>query len=39
MCLYESETQLRLFPYTALTDGVYNQDGGCLRRGTDWVFK
>jgi len=33
-----SENKQRLFPYTALTDCFYNQDGGCLLRGTDWVF-
>ena len=33
-----SENKQRLFPYTALTDWVYNRDGVCLLRGTDWVF-
>ena len=26
-----------LFPCTTLT-GLYNRDGVCLLRGTDWVF-
>ena len=32
-----SENKQRLFPYTALTDWFYNQDGVCLLRGTDWM--
>ena len=32
-----SENKHRLFPYTPLT-GLYNRDGVCLLRGTDWVF-
>jgi len=33
-----SENKQWLFPYTALTDCLYNRDGVCLLRGTDWVF-
>src|SRR5215510_2086637 len=28
----------RLFPYTALTDWLYNRDRVCLLCGTDWIF-
>ena len=31
--LCASENKQRLFPYTALTDGLYNRDGVCLLRG------
>ena len=32
-----SENKQRLFPYTALT-GLYNRDGMCLVRSTDWML-
>jgi len=37
--LYGSENKQKLFPFTALTDWFYNQDGVYLLRGTDCVFK
>ena len=33
-----SQNEQPLFPYTTLTDCLYNRDGVCLLRGTDWVF-
>ena len=33
-----SENKQRLFPCTALLTGLYNWDGVCLLRATDWVF-
>ena len=33
-----SQNKQRLFPYTALTDWFYNQDGECLLRATDCIF-
>ena len=38
LLLYGSQNKPRLFPYTTLTDWIYNRDGVCLLRGTDWVF-
>jgi ribosomal protein S26 len=35
--LCESENKQRLFPYTALTDWLFNW-GVCLLRGTDWFY-
>ena len=35
LCGYQNKQ--RLFPYTTLT-GLYNRDGVCLLRGTDWIF-
>jgi len=32
--LYGSQSEQRLFPYTALADSFYNRDGACLLRGT-----
>jgi hypothetical protein len=32
-----SQNKQRLFPYTTLT-GLYNRDGLCLLRGTDWML-
>jgi hypothetical protein len=34
-----SQNKQPLFPYTALTVGLYNREGVCLLCGTDWVFK
>jgi hypothetical protein len=33
-----SENKVRLFPYTALTDGFYNRDGVCLLRDMDRIY-
>jgi hypothetical protein len=35
---YGSKDKRQLLPYTTLT-GFHNQNGVCLLRGTDWVFK
>jgi len=38
--LYGSHNKQRLLPNTTLADWfLYNRDGKCLQRGTDWVFK
>ena len=38
LCVLCGSENKQRFPYTALTDWFYNQDGLCLLRGTDWVF-